>query len=74
MISCLHAGDSLSHRLHHCAALMAEDDGEGALGILAGQSVSVGVANCTTHSTAARRRQAVSAVVCTLSESVSGLC
>lgn len=41
----LNCGDALTHALHNAATLVAENDGEESLGILAAQGVGVGVAH-----------------------------
>ncbi|KAL2288320.1 hypothetical protein FJTKL_04365 [Diaporthe vaccinii] len=41
----LHVGDALTYRLDNTSTLMTQDDGEGSLGVLAGQSVGICVAD-----------------------------
>ena len=45
MVAGLNIGDSLADGLDDTGALVTQDDGEGTLGILAGEGVGVGVAH-----------------------------
>lgn len=45
MVTGLHVGDALAHRLNDTSALMTQDDGEGSFGVLAGKSVGICVAD-----------------------------
>lgn len=46
MVARLHVGDTLAYRLDNTSTLVPQDDGEGSLGVLAGQSVGI----CVAHS------------------------
>ena len=54
----LHVGDALAHRLDDAGALVPQDDGERALGVLAGERVRVCVLSALSSPAAARRRGA----------------
>lgn len=45
MVTRLHVGDALANGLNDTSTLMTQDDGEGSLGILAGQGVCICVAD-----------------------------
>lgn len=45
MVARLHVGDALSDRLDDTSTLVTQDDGEGTLGVLAGQGVCICVAD-----------------------------
>lgn len=45
VVAGLHIGDTLANRLDDTSALMTQDDGEGSLGVLAGQGVGICVAD-----------------------------
>lgn len=58
MVTGLHVGDALAHRLDDAGALVPQDDGERALGVLAGERVRVCVLSALSSPAAARRRGA----------------
>lgn len=45
VVARLHVGDALTNRLDNTSTLMTQDDGEGSLGVLAGQGVGICVAD-----------------------------
>lgn len=45
VVARLHVGDALAYGLNNTSTLMTQDDGEGSLGVLAGQSVGICVAD-----------------------------
>lgn len=45
MVARLHIGDALAYGLDNTSTLMTQDDGEGSLGVLAGQGVGICVAD-----------------------------
>lgn len=45
VVARLHVGDALTHGLDNTSSLMAQNDGEGAFGVLAGQRVGICVAD-----------------------------
>lgn len=45
MVANLHVGDALTDRLDNTSTLVTQDNGEGTLGILAGQSIGIGMAD-----------------------------
>ncbi len=46
VVARLHIGDALAYRLDDARALMAQDDGEGAFGVLARERVGVYIESC----------------------------
>lgn len=45
VVTGLHVGHALTHRLDDASTLVSQDNGERALGVLAGQGVGIGVAD-----------------------------